>query len=393
MKINKIKIADKNGYIICGSHVESAIGNETLWYSMPSSFGNLLSNNSDAFLVGLLIPAMKNGEDIYINGDVSERLYYNISGGLQKLLKIVNPSLNFIKIHPENTICNRYESISGVATGFSGGIDSFCVLADHFYSEIPKQYKITHLLFNNVGSHGSGGEKLFQLRYKRLAPIAELIGLPFIKINSNLDLFYERGLPFIQTHTLRNMSIALLLQGGIRRFMYASAYDYSKVFVGRTNCIGFCDNITLPMLSTENLDAFSVGSEYTRVEKTLRVVSVSDSYKTLDVCVNAHNNREYTNCSKCSKCLRTIVTLEIAGYLEHYSFAFNLEVYRNKRKKFMAKLIGSHEPLLKEIFQFAKERNYSFPVLSHFLYHSRIITVNKYSKHILRKLKKVWQNK
>jgi hypothetical protein len=113
-------------------------------------------------------------------------------------------------------------------------------------------------------------------------------------VNSNVDAFYGKGLGNQQTHTLRNASVALLLQGGIGRYLYASSYNFKNVFVGATYSMAYSDTIALPLLSTEVLDAISVGSEYTRIEKTLRVAEIPDSYGTLDVCVSP---KKAGNCS------------------------------------------------------------------------------------------------
>ena len=181
MKISKTQIIQRNKKIIFQVNVESIKGNSILWYSLNEAHSHLVSNSSDAFLVALLIPAMELGEDIHIEGSISERLLFNLSGGFQKLLQNIIPRLNHVKIFAEDTSSRQTQPANGVATGFSGGIDSFSVLADHFYSKIPQKFRITHLLFNNVGSHGHGpgGERLFQDRYERLVPAAETIGLPF----------------------------------------------------------------------------------------------------------------------------------------------------------------------------------------------------------------------
>lgn len=345
--------------------VESSQGDQTLWYSLQEKFANFLSSSCDAPLVAFLVPAMVMGEDIHINGKISERLMHNLSGPFQKLLQHIIPSLHQIKIYPKELYSGDAKRASGVVTAFSGGIDSYCVLADHYYSDTLEKFKVTHLIFNNVGSHGRAGERLFLERYKRLLPTAKLLELPFLMINSNLDSFYGKGINFAQTHTLRNASVALLLQEGIGRYLYASSRNYLEAFVGATVHMGFSDTITLPLLSTEILDAMSVGNEYTRVEKTLRVAEeVPVSYTTLDVCTNAHNTNGYTNCGTCNKCLRTLVTLEIAGYLEHYFAAFDLNAYKSQRNKYIATLFGSRLGFEREIIQFAKERNYTFPISS-----------------------------
>ncbi|MCK5450910.1 MAG: hypothetical protein KAI70_04005, partial [Candidatus Omnitrophica bacterium] len=196
---------------------------------------------------------------------------------------------------------------------------------------------------------------------------------------------YGKELNFQQTHTPRNVSVALLLQGGIGRYMYASAYNYTDVFVGPTYSMGYSDTITLPLLSTDMLDAFSVGSEYTRVEKTLRVADIiADSYSSLNICVRTDNAM---NCSMCSKCMRTLLVLDIAGLLDRYSTSFDLNTYAKHKNWFIGRKMGSHDPLPSEIFQFAKRCNYSFSFLSH-LYAMLAIPVHlvknrKYSKSIL----------
>ncbi len=126
--------------------VERADGSGSeLYYSLAKSSADLLTDSADAALVALLIPAMAKGEDIHIAGSVSERLYYNLSGRCQKLFQTVIPSLQRIEIHPEK-LCTGGRRASGVATGFSGGIDSNYVLADHFFGKAPKRFRITHLL-------------------------------------------------------------------------------------------------------------------------------------------------------------------------------------------------------------------------------------------------------
>lgn len=387
MRIGKPQIITEKHRSIYRVAVESTAGKEALWYSLHDSYRHLVSDRSDAALVALLIPAMSSGEDIHVDGVISDRLYYNLSNSLQILLQHIAPSLRKINICPEDIQSEQVAPAHGVATGFSGGIDSYCALADYYYADVPTRLRVTHLLFNNVGSHGSGGEKLFCKRYRQLMPAAERIGLPFLMVDSNLDSFYVDDFGFQQTHTLRNVSVALLLQGGIGRFMYASTYKFSDAFVGCTYDAAYSDLVTLPLLSTDTLDACSIGSEYSRVQKTLRVAELPDSYGTLDVCVNASNGSGYANCSKCWKCLRTLATLEIAGLLERYSDSFDLNVYESQRKNYFARLLGSHDPLLREIVDFADDRSYSFPLSSRLLHHSRVAAIVNCSRRGLRRLK------
>jgi hypothetical protein len=360
MKISKPEIRQQENQLLSTVQVESLDGSSTLWYSVEKKFGDLLTDFSDAPLVALLIPAMANGEDIHILGTISERLFYNLSGPYQQFLQCFFPALRRVNIRPEN-VQTRDQRASGVATGFSGGIDSYCLLADHHYSRnVPEGFRISHLLFGNVGSHGQGeeAERVFRERYTHLEPVAERIGLPFITVNSNLDSFYIKGLGFVRTIAHRNATLPLLLQGGIGRCMYASAIDFKEVARGDPHNANYYELIIFPLLSTEVLDLFSVGSEYTRVEKTMRVAEIPDSYSTLNVCFSRDTPE---NCSTCSKCMRTLLTLEIAGLIDLYSASFDLNAYRRRRNKYIRSIFGGHGPFNRDIIQFARERGFSFP--------------------------------
>ena len=308
MKVSAPELLEREGMLQYRVEVSSTEGSRTLWFSVQHQHGNLVSSRSDAALVALLIPAMARGEDIEIGGTLSERLYYNLSRPYQRVLQEVMPSLQRVNIHPSH-LQPASEPALGVATGFSAGIDSFCAVADHHSQSTPTGFRLTHLLYNNVGSHGAGAGRLFRMRFCQTKEVAERLGLPLVAVDSNVGEFYDK-FSFAQTHTPRNSSVAILLQNGLGRFFYASAYSYRSVFVGPTKAIAFSDPVALPLLSTGKIDLLSVGSEHTRVEKTLRTAEVATSHQSLDVCVREDQTG---NCSNCWKCRRTLLTLEIGG--------------------------------------------------------------------------------
>lgn len=385
MKIGSPRITRNEQSVTYSVDLESLQGTGTLWFSLDGAHADLLSTTADAALLGLLLPAMFAGEDIHIEGTLSERLYYHLSFGFQKLLLAHRPWLKQVQIFPARLESVMARPDAGVATGFSGGIDSFCVLADHFHGDVPASMKVTHLLFNNVGSHGGGGERLFLERYERLLPTARQMGLPFVRINSNLTQFYPKKLSWRQTHSFRNASVALLLQGGIRRYLYASTFDFPSITLSETQDSAYSDMVTLPMLSTDRVDIFSMGSGYSRVGKTLRVADVPDSYRALDVCVNSHNDSGRTNCSRCWKCLRTLATFEAAGKLDHYSEVFDLDVWRERRDDFLASLPRHPNPLMRELLVYARQQGVQVPLAASMRRYSGITWARELSRRIARK--------
>ena len=362
MLIGQPEILQRGGELVYRVGVGSPDSPDTLWFAVDQQFDGLVSGLSDAALVALLMPAMARGEDIHLAGTVSERLYHNVSGRLQRVLQLVVPSLHRVAVDATEIQAGG-ERASGVATGFSGGIDSFSTLADYHYSEVTAGFKLTHLLFNNVGSHGRGeaGGRLFEERYRRIVLLADRIGLPLVRVDSNLDAWYQSPLSFYQTHTIRNASVALLLQSGLGRYLHSASYVYELVSLAANPGIARTDPVTLPLVSTERLDASSVGAEYTRVEKILRVAEIADSYEVLDVCVSGVRGG---NCSRCSKCLWTLAPLEIAGLLDRYSGVFDLDVYRGRRTWYLGELLQSDDPFEREVLAFARDRGFSFPIPS-----------------------------
>lgn len=360
MRILPLEIIDSGEEIILSYKFLMSETSDELWYSISKEYRSFVTDLLDGCLVALLIPAMVRGEDIFLEGSVSERLYYNLSGPYQVLLKHLIPSLTTIQIHPKG-LSTGGSRAPGVATGFSCGVDSFCVLADHNYSDVPNGFKITHLFYNNLGSHGKGEERLFTERYQKNRLIADKIGLPYIKVNSNLNRFFPFS-SFEKTCTIRNASVPLILQNGIGRFMYASTYSYPDIKITPSFDMAFSDPAALPLLSTESVDMLPTGSQYSRVEKTIKVASIEISHDSLDVCTEQN---KAGNCSKCKDCLQTQLTLEIAGLIDQYSKAFNLSVYEKERKRFIGKVIYSNDPLLREVRNFAKERKNTFPTISY----------------------------
>lgn len=352
MQVSETQILEHNGSVRYQVHVKSKRHDQPLWYEVDPEFEHFLSRRADGAILALLIPAMAGGEDIEVDGEVTDDLLAAFNGEYQSLVLKVMPSLKPIKVKGAATSERISDEGRGIASGFSAGVDSFCVLADH-PPHSDSVAGITHLLFNNVGSHGEPSWGLFQKRYERVQPAAAEFPLPLIRVDSSVDMFYP-NFAFHQTHTPRNASVPLILQNGIRKWFYASGQTEADSFVGPTEYIAFSDYFALPMISTNVTGLALSGAQYTRVEKTVKINEIPQSRRYLDVCVVTS-----PNCSKCWKCLRTLMTLEIAGVLDEYSEVFDLMAYREVRQSFFQEVMKSEDLYLKEIADFAIESGFS----------------------------------
>jgi len=330
----------------------------TLWFS--TTLANkyyLCYERGDAFLVGLLLYAMKRGEDITVRAPVSERLYYTLTTYYIKFLADLFPGYKKIRLICE-TDAGNLANLGAVGTGFSCGIDSFCTVIYHTANECPPNFRLTHLTFFNVGAAGdNGGEgarERFKNRIKGVKPCADAYGLPLITLDSNISEILQ--MEYVRVHTIRNVAAVLALQKLFNVYFYSSGYPV-KQFEASPYDSAHYDIFGLDMLSTSDVTFFSSGSTYSRVEKTEIITTEPLTRSYLNVCLTSSD----TNCAKCDKCLRTLVTLEVLGKLSDYSGVFDLATYKKYRHKYIAGVLVEKHDFFKMDIHDAMRR-YHYPV-------------------------------
>lgn len=365
MELKSLELVELPDQARIQCQVSAAGLQDTLWYAVDKRHaGHLCDDRFDGFLVGLLLKAMALGEDIEVRGTLSERLHFNLTHYYMSIVRQMLPALGEIRIHADHLDPGAGRTRpGGVGTGFSAGIDSFALLHDHYIEETRPGYRITHLLFNNVGSHGdrdfAAARRLFDQRYEAVRGYPQSLGLDFIKVDSNLSDLLRMN--FEHTHTPRNFSVVLLFQKLFGRYFYASTFRYSDCFVGESYDMAFCDPFAVHLLSTETLDCIASGSQYTRVEKTALVARVRDANHWLNVCTNVAADGR--NCSKCAKCCRTLITLEILGAAAEFAGVFDLAAWAAIRNRYVSSQVLSRRgglPFSAEIREYAEKLGYGF---------------------------------
>lgn len=320
-------------------------------FSVPQAFGDFLAPTCDPVVVAALLPAMRSGNDIEIEGPVSPHLLSALQRALPIVLRGNMPNLKAVNISHQGALYEPVHRGTAIATGFSGGIDSFCTLQEYYFGAQGAHERLTHLISNSFKRFRGLSENERNVVRRLSADI----DLPLIEVNSNLDLlasppWMERDIQPSQTHTLWNAAVALALQGQVSRFYYSSTYSYPALHFGRATDIAFADQEVLRLLSTESISLSSVGSEHTRVEKTILVKDNVHSKKFLNVCSNAER-RSITaqNCGTCMKCKRTLLTLELTGGADPYAEIFDLPAWRAIRRSYLREVLVNTNPFSKEL--------------------------------------------
>jgi len=353
------EVIERENETVLQAKFECGNTKDTLWFSTTKDFGRYLCHErGDAFLVAMLLYAMKRGVDIRILAPISERLYYTLTKHFVKVIADMFPGYHRVQIIAE-IATGQLENAGGVGTGLSCGIDSFCTVIEHTDESCPPNYRLTHLTFFNVGASGDyGGEHardLFHQRIEAVRPCADELHLPLVTLDSNISEIL--GMNFVKTHTYRNVAAVLALQKLFKIYYYSSGYSLRQFEFNHSDSSHY-DVYALDMLSTDTTKFFSSGEIYSRVEKTDIVSTHPLTYRYLNVCVAAE-----TNCSRCHKCQRTLVTLDLLGKLDLYNKVFDLDDYRMRRSKYFGLVLGGwkNDLMKQEIYDTIKQDKYHIP--------------------------------
>jgi len=364
-------LGGEEGEVALIADVESEKFNiDTIWFSVPRKYETWLTKDRyDGFLVALLYPAMAYGENIEIDGTVSERLYQNVKECVIPILLVYSPNLKKINISVKETTDKIIETATHIGTGFSGGVDSFCTIYDKFVLETNPKYKIDILTNINVGNYygyrSMETDVLFQRAFDRLSGFPSYVGLPYIPVNSKLAYIYGEKWSFMQVHLLYTIAGILSMQNCFTKYYFASALSFAEIPYYAKNYVnygiaGFCDVYILQFLSTESLSIIPNGQQYTRAEKTERISHYSPTYDFLEVSPRDSTGKQDVFRPKC---IRTLTSLDSLDKLELYSKIFDLERYRKNRFYIRCQQVLDYkkDPYVTDNIDFARLHGKKFP--------------------------------
>ncbi len=337
-----------------------------LWFAVDSAYQGYLSDDvCDAFIVALLFYAMATGEDIYSTVPMSEDLHFHLTHFLIPALANTENISPIQVIAPLTDACIKTNDYVG--TGMSMGVDSFQSLYEFHANDIPKRYRLTHLVYLNVGSDRwrlrpeqsmqnlvqqlSEINEIRENRIKQSSTIAEQANLNFLYINSNISDFYM-GL-FEETHLYRTCAAILSVQRAFSKYYLASTglslNDYHLAL--RTDPAHY-EQLLLPNLSTIHLEFLSAGKPYTRIDKMMQLSNYDLAKQYLITC-----DQEST-CYHCTKDYRTIIILDIIGKQNEFSNVFDPGKVKKVRNKAYYWMLVNHKsnPAASLVYEHAKKK-------------------------------------
>jgi hypothetical protein len=287
-----------------GWHVVSAqvsISGHNLDIFFRSTHGPL-TGRADPFLALALLPAMKLGAELRIEGDVSPRLLQH-SAQIQDIVNAWYPEFSKIPISAggDSQSSQPQTAPPGVACFFSGGVDSS-------YSLLKRQSELTHLIFVHGIDIGLQDGALWRRVAPQIQAAAGKLGKPLITVETNarrlLDDYTRWG-----EHSCGAAlaSVALALSPQVQTVYIAASSPYHVLLpLGSHPLLD-------PLWSSDQVELVHDGGEADRWQKLHALVSSRVALQWLRVC--CQNSDLSYNCCLCRKCLEVMVYLEAAGVL------------------------------------------------------------------------------
>lgn len=326
-------------YIECYIH-EDKLVKKIFWGGVKKEYSKyLLTERSDAFLVGLLSYAMRGKHDIQCEAPVSEELLYNIQEILIPLLVKYGKNLYLSKITAK-TESNPLENAGMIGTSASCGVDSFNTIKNQYKSDY-QSMNLSHLCLNDVGAfndcYGSieNRQTVKEERYEKAIELANELELPIVLTDSNFAQEFPQN--HYLTHTYSSVFSILNMRKFWRIYFYSSSQDFGH-FQLQNNDVrapGYYELLSLNCFSTDGLRIYSEGAEFNRLEKMSNISEFPSARKYLHVCMN-----QKENCNVCQKCRRTLLCLDVIDKLNNFSNVFDVEYYKKHRIEYVEWLLG-----------------------------------------------------
>jgi hypothetical protein len=330
MILHEPELSRVDGRIRVHSRIESAhprlAGLGRLWFEVEDACGLGLSDRADPFVVGMLPIAMACGESLEVRGRTSPRLAWGIRE-LQQVHLAWFP--RFVKV-----VDVRYAALeepspkergAGVATTFSGGVDSFHTLWSHTGEREPiPGFRLSHALMINgfdldVDLEEAGRFEALRAIY---APLLATLGVELVTVRTNHRELRRAGIGtgrLIRSFNTSLVAPALALCPSLGRLYLAGAHGYAQFETDGSN------PTMDPLLGTAGFQTIHDGAGVpTRFAKIAVVAAWPEALATLRVCSNPSwpnvdcERRAIDNCGTCRKCVWALASLELLTGRKQY---------------------------------------------------------------------------
>jgi hypothetical protein len=291
------------------------VGWDRVFFSFEKKYEPFLFTDASPFAAALLIPSMFLCEPLQIEGTISRELREGLTRAMETFLSWKLPHFRRISIEAAKTERDP-ERASGVATFFSGGVDSFYTYVKHKDDTVDPIRFFILVRGNDIDIRNCD---LWKATRDNVRAIARDGGIEVIEVFTNIQATIEPIVSPDYTHGGALAAVGLCLRKGL-----GTIYIPATFAAGQQPPYGSHPDLD-PLWSAEAVRFIHDGNESKRGEKVERISLFPAALKYLRVCYM--NVRGKYNCGQCEKCLRTMSALAAAGKLaESATFPHSIDL-------------------------------------------------------------------
>lgn len=287
---------------------ESIPGGEDCWFEVSETLAADLSDSGNPWLLALLPLAARLGEPVRVGAPVDPALLKSVHD-LQRIWVSWYPDLECSLVEAPVREQTRTEREGRVAAFYSGGVDSsFTAVRERSGTALVPGCEVQELI--TVGGFDIPLENKSALEglRERSARTARKLGKRSVWIRTNLrETELKRAHWGRLVHGCALGAVGLVFEKRYDVLLIASTGGYRDLHPWGSH------PLTDPLMSTADTRFVHDGAAYTRTEKTRTLVRHPAIRDVLQVCFESRTDR---NCGRCNKCLRTMLRLELLGYLD-----------------------------------------------------------------------------
>lgn len=308
MIIKNVRLTGAGGTTVLSAMCKvRKIGWDRVYFSVGGARpAGQIHSDASPFAAALLLPSMKQGEDLIIEGSVSRQLYQGLHAIMDEVLTW-GIGLKPIKIQAAVQSADPPRPQRSAAF-FSGGVDSFYTYLKH-QADPAESDRVSSFILVNGFDIDRRNVSLWERTLEHVGYIAAAGGVGLTVVRSNIQGLVEPILLWDYSHGGCLAAVGLFLREAFHQIYIPSTHSVAEQ-------IPWGSNLALDgHWSTESTTFVHDGTEATRLEKVISQIARSPlALEHLRVCF-ANENGAY-NCGRCDKCLRTMMNLYIAGALE-----------------------------------------------------------------------------
>jgi hypothetical protein len=278
--------------------------------------GAYVHADASPFAAALLLPSMKQGEDLIIEGSISEQLYKGMHAVMHEVLNW-GIGLKPIKIKADALVADTLQP-NRTASFFSGGVDSFYTYLKHKTDPVQADRVDSFILVKGFDIEPRNAP-LWDSTLKNISTIAAAEKIEVVVVQTNIQGLAEPILSWDYLHGGCLAAVGLFLRGAFHQIYIPSSFSLEEQ-VPWGSCLALDGH-----WSTESTTFVHDGTEATRIDKVIwQIARSSLALEHLRVCYE--NVKGSYNCGQCDKCLRTMMNLYVAGALERSkTFPHNID--------------------------------------------------------------------